>query len=237
VGWRIVLIPLVGAILVSWAANGMAPQVLAQQTIALGAPKWDAGDQWAWQIGNDQITWTVLSATGEYVVLEKSARETGIFHVAADFSSTTASSSYFLPPFFELQFPLALGKVWTYTKRVGDVSHQRLPSATSVEVEVTRITEGVVSITVPGGSFEAVRIFGRSHSLGIGSPYSGSAFSGNGLEGPGGAVPAPDRGDFVVWYAPQAKQVVKITWQGRRFWPSQYERASMLLVSYKLHNR
>ena len=76
-GWRIVLIPLVGAILACSAAPGMAPQVLAQQTIALGAPKWDVGDQWIWQIGNDQITWTVVSAGGEYVVQEKSARETG----------------------------------------------------------------------------------------------------------------------------------------------------------------
>jgi hypothetical protein len=226
VGWRIVLIPLVSVILVSWAALGMAPQVLAQQTVALGAQKWDAGDQWTWQIGNDQITWTVLSAGGEYVVQEKSAREAGIFHVAADFSSTSASSAYFLPQFYELQFPLALGKAWTNTKRVGARS-----TAAGVEVEVTRITEGVVSITVPGGTFEAVRIFGRSHALGgNGSPYPG-------LAGPGNYFfPPSDRGDFVVWYAPQVKQVVKITWQGRRFWPAQYEGASLLLVSYKLHN-
>ena len=232
-GWRIVLIPLVGVFLVSSAALGMAPQVLAQQTIALGAPKWEVGDQWAWQIGNDQITWTVLSAGGEYAVQEKSGRETGIFHVAADFSSTSASA-YFLPAFFELQFPLALGKVWTYTKRVGDcgVCKPRGRSTSAgVEVEVTRITEGVVSITVPGGTFEAVRIFGRSHTLGgIDSPYPGSS-------GVGNYNPPPvDRGDFVVWYAPQVKQVVKITWQGRRFWPAQYEGSSLLLVSYKLHN-
>jgi hypothetical protein len=236
-----VLIPLVSVILVSWAALGMAPQALAQQTIALGAPKWDAGDQWTWQIGNDQITWTVLSAGGEYVVQEKSPRETGIFHVAADFSSTSASSAYFLPPFFELQFPLALGKVWTYTKGVappGAAPYNpsggpgtSATSANSVEVEVTRITEGVVSITVAGGTFEAVRIFGRSHALGgNGSPYPG-------LAGPGNYFfPPSDRGDFVVWYAPQVKQVVKITWRGHRFWPAQYEDDSLLLVSYKLHN-
>ena len=99
------------------------------------------------------------------------------------------------------------------------------------------MTEGVVSITVPGGTFEAVRIFGRSHSLGgIGSPYPGVA-TGLQFEGPGGAIAAPDRGDFVVWYAPQVKQVVRITWQGRGFWPVQYEGASLLLVSYKLHNQ
>jgi hypothetical protein len=210
----------------------MAPQVPAQQTIALGAPKWDVGDQWAWQIGNDQITWTVLSASGEYAVQEKSATETGIFHVAADFSSTSASSAYFLPQFYELQFPLALGKAWTYTKRVGAAGSTPGAAGAGVEVEVTRITEGVVSITVPAGTFEAVRIFGRSQVLdpGTGSPYSGT-------EGPGVLqYPAMFSGDFVVWYAPQVKQVVRITWRGRRFWPAHYDGASLLLVSYKLHN-
>jgi hypothetical protein len=219
----------------------MAPQVLAQQTIALGAPKWDVGDQWAWQIGNDQITWTVLSAGGDYVVQEKSARETGIFHVAADFSSTSTSSAYFLPQFYELQFPLALGKAWTSTKRVAAVGS----TAAGVEVEVTRMTEGVVSITVPGGTFEAVRIFGRSHVLGGGeSPYPGLALGWRGIPAspagqadPGNYVsPAPPSGDFVIWYAPQVKQVVRITWRGHRFWPAQFDGASLLLVSYKLHN-
>ena len=230
-GWRIVLIPLVGAILVSWAPHGMAPQVLAQETIALGAPKWDVGDQWTWQIGNDQITWTVLSASGEYVVQEKSARESGIFHVAADFSSISASSAYFLPQFYELRFPLALGKAWTSTKRVATVGSIN----SAGDVEVTRITEGVVSITVPGGTFEAVRIFGRSHVLGGGteSPYPDASRT------PVPAAPFPvmaNSGDFVTWYAPQVKQVVRITWRGLRFWPAQYEGASLVLVSYKLHN-
>jgi hypothetical protein len=211
----------------------MAPQVLAQQTMALGAPKWDVGDQWVWQIGNDQITWTVLSAGGEYVVQEKSAGERGIIDVAADFSSTSASSAYFLPQFYELQFPLALGKTWTSTKRVA------VKSTFVWVVEVTRITEGVVSITVPAGTFEAVRIFGRSHALGpttvgtpigMGSPYPGAAGAGNYSE------PGLPSGDFVVWYAPQVKQVVKITWRGRRYWPAQYDGASLDLVSYKLQN-
>jgi hypothetical protein len=215
----------------------MAPQALAQQTIALGAPKWDVGDQWTWQIGNDQITWTVLSAGGEYVVQEKSARETGVFHVAADFSSTSASfPPYFLPQFYELQFPLGLGKAWTYTKRVipGGSTSVGGSSAHEVAVEVSRITEGVVSITVPGGTFDAVRIFGRSHvlDLAIGSPYIGLTF----IEGNATAGEVHTSGDFVVWYAPQVKQVVKITWVGRRFWPTQYENASLLLVSYKVHN-
>ena len=233
-GWRIVLIPLVGAILAGSAAHGMAPQALAQQTIALGAPKWDVGDQWTWQIGNDQITWTVLSAGGEYAVQEKSARETGVFHVAADFSSTSASSAYFLPQFYEMQFPLALGKAWTSTKRV--VGAVGSPAA-GVEVEVTRITEGVVSITVPGGTFEAVRIFGRSHPLdpSKGSPYAGSAKGMPSVTSPGNPLPAYS-GDFVTWYAPRVKQVVRITWRGLRFWPAQYEGASLVLVSYKLHN-
>jgi hypothetical protein len=213
----------------------MAPSVLAQQTIALGAPKWDAGDQWTWQIGNDQITWTVLSAGGEYVVQEKSARESGVFRVAADFSSTSASFIYFLPQFYELQFPLALGKAWTSTKRVNVRGVRGSPPGPS-DVEVTRIPEGVVSIAVPGGTFEAVRIFGRAHALDprMGSPYAGFTQG----EAPANISGTPTiTGDFITWYAPQVKQMVKITWQAsRRFWPAQYEGTSLLLVSYKLHN-
>jgi hypothetical protein len=218
-GWRIVLIPLAGVILAGSVAGGMAPQVLAQQTIALGAPKWDVGDQWAWQIGDDQITWTVLSVSGEYTVQEKSARETGIMHVAADFSSTRESPVLFLPQFYQLQFPLALGKGWTYTQVVsGSVVGE-------VELQVTRITEGVVSITVPGGTFDAVRIFGRTRSP-TRSPYINYGVG-------SGQVTS---GDFVVWYAPKVKQVVRITWQGQNFWPGGYQGVSLLLVSYKLHN-
>jgi hypothetical protein len=91
----------------------------------------------------------------------------------------------------------------------------------------------VVSITVPGGTFEAVRIFGRAQVAGaaIGSPYPGAGP----YPGATNAVMNAS-GDFVIWYAPQVKQVVRITWRGRRFWPAQYENESLLLVSYKLHN-
>ncbi len=213
-GWRIVLIPLVGVIVVSSAAHGMAPQVLAQPTISLEAPKWDVSDHWAWRIGDDQVTWTVLDASREYAVLEKSARETGIIHIAANFSSTRKSSSLLLP-FYQLQFPLALGKVWTYTTKsvmgfFGSVS----------DYEVTRITEGVVSITVPAGTFDSVRIYGRVRSM---QPLTF-----------GGQTPTA-QGDFIVWYAPKVKQVARITWQGY-IWQPQYNGANLLLVSYKLLN-
>ncbi len=214
-GWRIVLIPLVSVIVVSSAAHGMAPQVLAQPTISLEAPKWDVGDHWAWRIGDDPITWTVLDASREYAVMEKSARETGIIHIAANFSSTRESSSYFLPQFYQLQFPLALGKVWTYTTKgfmgfFGNAS----------DFEVTRINEGVVSITVPAGTFDTVRIYGRFRSM---QPN---------VLGTGGWATI---GDFIVWYAPKVKQVARITWQGY-IWKPQYNGANLLLVSYKLLN-
>jgi len=137
---------------------------------------------------------------------------------------------------YELQFPLALGKAWTSTKRVIAPAGS-LPRSTSSGGEVTRITEGVVSITVPGGTFEAVRIFGRSHPLdpSKGSPYAGPAKGMPSVTSPGNPLPAYS-GDFVTWYAPRVKQVVRITWRGLRFWPAQYEGASLVLVSYKLHN-
>ena len=216
-GWRIVLIPLVGVIVVSSAAHGMAPQVLAQPTISLEAPKWDVGDQWSWRIGDDRVTWTVLSAGGEYAVLEKSASERGIIHVAANFSSTRVPSLYFLPQFYQLQFPLALGQVWTYTIR-GDFWYLR----GEAEFEVTRRSEGLVSITVPAGTFESVRIHGRLRTQ-------------PGMSGVGFGANPPPYGDFLVWYAPKVKQVARITWQGY-IWRPQYNGANLLLVSYKLLN-
>jgi hypothetical protein len=220
-GWRIVLIQLVGVLLVGTASPGTAPHALAQQTIALEAPKWDVGDQWAWQLeGGDQVTWTVLDAGGEYTVLEKSARESGTFHVSADFSSTRESSLYFLPQFYRLQFPLTLGKAWTYTLRrfygiSGDV----------LELEVTRVVQGVVSITVPAGTFDAIRIYGRERNVNQGLPSA-----------PGFVYGIVTAAGFMVWYAPKVKQVVKITWQGLGAWDFQYRGTSLNLVSYKLHN-
>jgi hypothetical protein len=224
-GWRILLISLVGVILVSTAAPGTAPQVLAQQTIGLEAPKWDAGDHWAWQLGGDQVTWTVLGASGEYSILEKSPRETGTIHVSADFSSTRESSLYFLPPFYQLQFPLTLGKVWTYTVR--RPSPLGAYTGDQLELEVTRIIQGVVSITVPAGTFDSIRIYGHERSLRptISSPvlqFQPTIGYGS--------------GDFIVWYAPKVKQVARITWRGAGPWDQQYRSASLLLVSYKLHN-
>ena len=221
-GWRIVLIPLVSVILVSATAGGMAPHAVAQQTIALEAPpKWDVGDQWTWQLGNDRVTWTVLGAGGEYVVRQKSATETGIIHLAADFSSTRESALFFLPQFYQLQFPLTLGKEWKYRTR-GSFGYT---SGGESELEVTRIAEGVVSITVPAGTFDSVRIFGRSHAYKgqVGNQGFGATFN-----------PAPTA-DFIVWYAPKLKQVARITWQGN-LWFGPYAGNSLLLVSYKLHN-
>ena len=218
-GWRIGLIQLVGVVLVGTATPGTAPQVLAQQTIALQAPKWDVGDHWAWQLGGDQVTWTVLSAGGEYRVAQKSPEETGTFLVSADFSSIKRPSWLLLPLFYRLQFPLTFGNRWSYT------TQGTLAGYGVVEFENTHITEGLVSITVPAGTFDSVRIYGRSRNLTPAWNYSGT---------------------FIVWYAPKVKQVVRITWSGITgyqggpaftigLW-AQYSGKDLLLASYKLHN-
>src|SRR5207245_3575688 len=103
----------------------------------------------------------VLSAGSEYLVLEKSASERGTIHVSADFSSTRESSLYFLPQFYRLQFPLTLGKAWTYTIR-----RFYGPGGVELELEIKRIVQGVVSITVPAGTFDAIRIYGHERIVG-----------------------------------------------------------------------
>ena len=221
-GWRIVLIQLVSVLLVGTAAPGTAPQVLAQQTIGLEAPKWGVGDHWEWEFGKDRVTWTVMGAGNDYTVAQKSPGETGTFHVSADFSTIKGPSSLTLPQFYQLQFPLTFGNRWSYTTRS---TMGRGVGPTEAEFENTRVAQGLVSITVPAGTFDSVRIFGRVRNL-------TTLYYGN----------------FTVWYAPKVKQVARISWSGAfgnsgfsgpmggGMWSTEYAGRDLLLASYKLHN-
>ena len=199
--WRIVLVSFVGGMLINAAVYGPSRQVLAQPATTVEAPKWDLGDRWTWQRGKDEITWTIVGTAGGYAVQQKFGSDTSTVHLALDFSSKDVH-------FAQVQFPLTPGKEWTNTvEGIGPISKQ------PTKWNVKRKVEGMESVTVPAGAFDAVRISG--HHCNLANGYCG---------------------DFMAWYAPKAKQVAKIMWPNSDYWLASQRGASQVLVSYELHN-
>jgi hypothetical protein len=69
------------------------------------------------------------------------------------------------------------------------------------------------SVTVPAGTFDAVRISGHHCN-----PTNGRC------------------GDFVVWYAPMVRNVVKVTWSGTDYWSPRLRGTTQALTSYQVSN-
>ncbi len=197
---RFVLVSFIAGVLIAAELHGISPRALAQQAILFEAPKWDLGDRWTWQLGKDEITLTVLGTSGGYAVQQKAGSEVGTYHFALDFSS---KDFHYLP----VQFPLTVGKEWMYTL---EGKYSGRPATWNIKRKV----EGMDSITVPAGTFDAVRISGHHCNITSGG-YCG---------------------DFVAWYAPKTKQVAKVTWTSSDYWPQIRRGLSQLLVSYELRN-
>ena len=79
--------------------------------------------------------------------------------------------------------------------------------------DVKRKVEGLESVTVPAGTFDAVRISGNHCNL----THGGC-------------------GGFIVWYALKAKYVAKITWASSRYWPGSLQGQDQVLLSYEVHS-
>jgi len=149
---RLMFVLLVNGMLIASGIPGPAHRVSGQQPIGVEAPKWDLGDRWTWQRGNDQITWTVVGTSGGYAVQSKSGSDTSTTHLGLDFSSREVH-------FVQLQFPLTVGKEWIYS--IEGVT----PGGRAVKWDIKRKVEAMESIAVPAGTFDAVRVSGH-HCVG-----------------------------------------------------------------------
>ena len=189
----------VGGILVGAAIHGPKPLVLAQPAATVEAPKWDLGDRWTYQRGKNEFTLTVVGTSGGYVV-RQTGSNTGTFHYDSDLSSKDVH-------FGQFQFPLKVGKEWT--NPLEGIALNGQPAKWNTKRKV----EGMESVTVPAGTFDAVRMSARECNLTYG-----------------------DCGDYVIWYAPKAKQVAKITWTNANYWPGFVKGLNQVLVSYEVHS-
>lgn len=198
---RSVLVSAFIGLLISALVGGASSRTAAQPAVSLEAPKWDIGDRWTWQLGKDTITSVVIGVTGGYVTQEKGddPSDNRTLHFGPDLSSTDTHIEQF-------QFPMVVGKTWAY---IVESTYSGRPT----KFKIDRKVEAMDSLTVPAGTFDALRITGHDCNLTTGGC-----------------------GDFIVWYASKAKNFAKIAWGKDRFWGKDLNGASQVLISYELHN-
>jgi hypothetical protein len=141
-----------------------------------------------------------MGVTGGYAVQVTTSSTTIIAHFETDLSSPSGDDQY-----LALQFPLTVGKAWSYTI-AGTYAGQ------AMRWTITRKVEDTESVTVPAGTFDTLRIAGRHCNN-----YGGC-------------------GNYVSWYAPKARQTVKITWNDATYWPARVKGLTQALLSYQLNN-
>jgi hypothetical protein len=93
---------------------------------------------------------------------------------------------------------MSIGKEWAYIV-------EGTYSGRAVKWKIDRKVEAMESVTVPAGTFDALRIPGHDCNLTLGGC-----------------------GDFIVWYAPKVKNFAKIIWTSDRFWPPDLRGASQV---------
>jgi hypothetical protein len=134
-----------------------------------------------------------------YVVQFKAGSNMMTIHVGPDLTYDSGDVLHF-------SWPLSTGATWTYkvthTINGKDVSYQGTSTAAAAE-----------SVTVPAGTFDAVRI--NSHHC---NQNSGKC------------------GDFTLWYVPKAKYAVKIVHAKNSYWGSGTG-LTLELVSYTVHDQ
>jgi hypothetical protein len=109
--------------------------------------------------------------------------------------------------YFHPKWPLTPGDKWSYT-----ASGPAYNGIGGTNVWVTRVTAvGWESVTVPAGRFIAFRIHGQQCD-----------------------VTQNACGDFDVWYSPQAKYTVKISYSAAPYWSHDIRGLSRVLTSYKV---
>ena len=166
-----VLIAVLTAVaLTASSAVGLAPA--AAQPSALPAPAWQIGDEWTyrWESprGKGTFTWVVnrVEALGgvEYYVVKGGGRE--IYWRKSDLAFhlttlDTATEERAIPPRRNYVWPLVPGQSWddTYTR-------ERPLERQSEELTIASRVEGAEAVSVPGGTFQALKVTHRNARTG-----------------------------------------------------------------------
>jgi len=172
----------------------------ARQSGLVDPPKWAVGDEWTWHNSDGpDVSFRVVGVQGgAYAVQVHSRGRDTTIHVGPDLSLQNAD-------WFRFQWPLTPGRTWTYVV-TGTLNNRR------VTWQGTAHAAAVESVTVPAGTFQAVRIDGRHCNMTDGGC-----------------------GDFTMWYAPQVQYVVKLLVGNTSYWVPAVRGFRQELVSYQVH--
>jgi hypothetical protein len=187
-------------LLVALGLVALARAYFAQQSGYVVPPKWAVGDEWTWHNSDGpNVSFHVTGVQPDsYQVQVRARAHTSTIRVPLDLSLSNAD-------WFRFQWPLTPGRTWTY-EVVGVVNGRNTTwqgTAHAVDLE---------SVTVPAGTFQAVRIDGRHCNLTQGGC-----------------------GGFTLWYAPKAKYVVKLVVANTPYWVPSVRGFQQELVSYQVH--
>lgn len=119
----------------------------------------------------------------------------------------------FTPPYQNYVFPLELGKSWE-----ARVKHPNRDGDGEVTQDFRSTVVGWESITVPAGTFNALKITTRGSYTTVRPPFS--TISGT--------------NEWIIWYAPEVKRLIKFEYEdasGGRLW----NREKIELVEYNLN--
>ncbi|HLW59666.1 MAG TPA: hypothetical protein VKV57_07040 [bacterium] len=112
-----------------------------------------------------------------------------------------------LNAFSTFEWPLQLQKRWSSNSR----APRGITGTETDDYTTTSTVDAFGPVTVPAGTFPAFQIKGRQCN-----------------------ITKKSCGDFVIWYAAQAKTYVKISWASAGYWGGLLSGKSTELVSYKV---
>lgn len=160
----------------------------------------EPADTWTNPLSGEMVAWEILGVTpvGYTAAWNRTSDEAE----AIDVTPNPALRGVY---YFHPEWPLEVGRVWTYTLR----------GRAGIGLSMWSMMEAVEAqeaVTVPAGTFQAVRIHGRQCD----------------------AAQSNRCGDFDVWYAPRVKSFVKIAWRASSYWGSDKAAQPQELLFYQV---
>lgn len=205
-------------------------------TGAVDKPKVQVGDRWVyrkidlWQnapvytvafevasVGDNEIRtgWTLTEGSGNLV---KGATGTYVYDGQWGIASQepfieSRQKRVFSPPLGWLRFPLVPGQSWE-----GKSVHPGRNGTGEVTEQFKATATGWDTVTVPAGTFKAIKVVGKGHWRYVG--------------GTGATESGPNQ--FTVWYAPEAKRAVRSDYEDSGFASRSYNRERTELLEYRV---
>lgn len=205
-------LPVPGGTVPTPSTGAQAPSSPPGQAPSVERPTWMIGDTWMWRLSSaGEVTYTVHEITKDgYSVQTKgpaAVLKSVMSAPVVEFNAKLIGGDFF---FAVEEWPLEQGKTWT---RVNTSINISMGTASSSTVRTTSTVAAPEPVTVPAGTFVAVRIEGKECN----------------------ETQQSQCGEFTVWFAPQVKHLIKIAWSGSSYWPPSLRGRQLELFSYQVH--